>query len=122
MKISAYDERILWKMYIWSGVRALTELEDSDGVVILRTERDNEYRFPVYLNASSDWISHVLDTLRKAEDVQVRYLTLMWKNHWLDMPPNAMVKGLIKLASENMNAKVLLIGEENFNIKAFSDF
>lgn len=80
MKTSSNDEKILWKMYIWSGVKALSRLSGEDGVVILRTEKENEYCFPVYQKGSIMDVTALTDTLRKADDIRVSYLTMSKKS------------------------------------------
>lgn len=122
MKATTDNKKILWQMYIWSGIKALSEQKDGDGVVILRTEKGNEYCFPVYRNEPFVDVMTLTDTLRKAEDIRVCYLTMMWNNHWLDVPPCVLRKALIELTLDNAEVNILLIGEENFLIRTLNDF
>lgn len=115
------DEAVLWKMYIWSGVSAISEAADADGVVILRTKHDREFRFPFHLTDSpAIWSQNIADTLVREDDMNVLYLIYIWKNHWLDVPAADLRKKLLSLHPDNKNARVLLIGEESFVIKTLS--
>lgn len=121
MRTSSNDGKILWKMYIWSGVKALSRLSGEDGVVILRTEKENEYCFPVYQKGSIMDVAALTDTLRKADDIRVSYLTMMWSNHWLDQPPYVLKQALIELTMVDADAKFMTIGEESFLVRSLND-
>lgn len=121
MKTSSNDDKILWKMYIWSGVKALSQLGDGDGVVILRTEKENEYCFPVYQKGSIVDVAALTDTLRKADDIRVSYLTMMWSNHWLDQPPYVLKQALTELTMDNADAMFMTIGEESFQVRSLNE-
>lgn len=121
MQITALDSVTLWKMYIWSGVKALEELKEGDGVVILRTAGGQEHRFEVFREDPDKTVDRMVDRLKQTGETHVAYLTMMWGNHWLDVPSGKMVKALIELNRENVETKVLLIGQENFLIKTLAD-
>lgn len=121
METASNDAKTLWKMYIWSGIKALSQLHGGDGVVILRTEKKNEYCFPVYREGVSVDTAALIDTLKKADDIRVSHLTMMWSNHWLDQPPYVLKQALTALTMDNADAKFMTIGEECFQIRSLKE-
>lgn len=115
------DETMLWKMYIWSGVAAISEVSDADGIVILRTKHDREFRFPFRMTDSlAAWSQDLVDTLAQEYDTNALYMIYVWKNHWLDVPAADLRKKLLSLHPQNEKTLVILIGEEGFVIKTLS--
>lgn len=115
------DASTLWKLYIWSGVSAIAEVPDADGFAILRTEHNQEYRFPFHTTDSvSTWAQNVTDSLSVKNDTHIRYLIFVWKNHWLDVPAADLRKKLLDLHPENRDAKIMLIGQDGFIITTLS--
>lgn len=106
------DEIILWQMYIHSGVRAIREEPEAEGITLLRTASGREYRFRLF----RDDIPGFIDVLTQNGDTHVLYLVHVWKNHWLDVPSHDLRKALTALHPENENALLMLIGEENFSV------
>lgn len=115
------EEITLWKMYIWSGVAAISKAADADGVVILQVEQGREFCFPFYMKDSMQvWVQGIIDTLMAEATLHIPYLIYIWKNHWLDVPAADLRKKMISLHPENKNTLILLIGEEGFVVKTLS--
>lgn len=115
------NETILWKMYIWSATQAISKNPDADGVAILRTAQNREFRFPFFMNAPmEEWAENIRNVLIQESSVCISHLVYVWKNHWLDVPACALRKELISLCPENRDAQIMLIGEKGFVIKTFS--
>ena len=113
------DEIALWQMYIHSGTKAIAEAPNADGVTIVRTASGNEYNFPISLD--KPFVPQVIDTLTDAADTHILYLVHIWKNHWLDIPSYGLRQALTVLHPENIHARLMLIGEENFIIRSVQD-
>ena len=115
------NETVLWKMYMWSAVQAISEEPEADGVVILKTAQNREFRFPFFMNRpTAEWSAHIRNVLIRENSACIRNLVYVWKNHWLDIPADDLRKELISLCPENQNAQIMLIGEDGFVIKKLS--
>ena len=111
-------EKILWKMYMWSATRAIAKEPEADGVVVMRTRQNRELHFPFFMNAAmEEWAENIRNVLIRESSVCISHLVYVWKNHWLDVPADALRKELISLCPENQNAQIMLIGEDGFIIK-----
>ena len=113
------DEKNLYQMYIHSGIRAIEEAPEAEGITILRTSKGKEYCFP--FSFQSDFVPNILSTLTAGEDVCVLYLLHVWKNHALDVPSYGLRQALTALHPENQKALLMLIGEENFVIRSIQE-
>lgn len=113
------DSVALWQMYIHSGVKAIAQYPDADGITILRTEQGKEYCFPVVLKQLD--VAPFINDLKQVGDTRIPYLIHVWKNHWLDLPPFDLRKALLALTPENGDARLMLIGEESFQILTLAD-
>lgn len=110
------DEIALWKMYIYSGIRAIAQAPDADGISILQTIQGNECTIPMTMGEPLD--SRFIDSLIKTGDTRIAYMIYIWKNHWLDIPPFDLRQALLRIDPENKNTRLLFIGEENFIVRS----
>ena len=113
------DETNLYQMYIHSGIPAIEEAPQAEGITILRTDKGQEYRFPFSFQAG--FTAEVIAALTAAGDSQVRYILHIWKNHALDVPSYDLREALLSLHPENGNARMLLAGENSFCIRSIQD-
>lgn len=115
------DEVALWQMYIWSGIQAIAEFPEADGVEILRTASGKEYRFPMTLGNYAGEMERLVKTLAEDGETQISYLCHVWKNHGLDLPGAALRDGLIQLNPGNQNTLTMVCGEENFILRSLEE-
>ena len=108
------DEVILWQMYMFSGVRAIREAPEAEGITLVRTVSGREY----CCHFSGDPVPGFVERLVREGDSQVRYLVHVWKDHALDLPSYDLRKALLELHPENKNALMLLTGAENFIVRS----
>lgn len=111
------DEVSLWQMYIWSGIQAIAEFPEPDGIEILRTDSGKEYRFPMTLGHYAQDMKEAMQTLTEDGQTRLTYLCHVWKNHGLDVPGAALREGLMQLNPENQNTLTMVCGEERFIIQ-----
>lgn len=111
------DEVALWQMYIWSGIQAIAEFPEADGIEILRIDSGKEYRFPMTLDHYAQDMKAAVQTLTEDGQTRVTYLCHVWKNHGLDVPGAALREGLMQLNPENQNTLTMVCGEERFIIQ-----
>ena len=116
------DEVSLWQMYIWSGIQAIAEFPEPDGIEILRTDSGKEYRFPMTLGHYAQDMKAAMQVLTEDGQTRVTYLCHVWKNHGLDAPGAALREGLIQLNPENQNTLTMVCGEERFIIQTLEAF
>ena len=113
------DETSLYQMYVFSAIRAIADAPDAMGITLLRTDKGNCYQFP--FSPDRDFVPRAVCTLTEAEDVHIRYLIHVWKDHSLDMPAYSLRQALMKLHPENRDALLMLAGENAFNILPLGD-
>lgn len=111
------DEVALWQMYIWSGIQAIAEFPEADGIEILRIDSGKEYRVPMTLDHYAQDMKAAVQTLTEDGQTRVTYLCHVWKNHGLDVPGAALREGLMQLNTENQNTLTMVCGEERFIIQ-----
>lgn len=111
------DEVALWQMYIWSGIQAIAEFPEADGIEILRIDSGKEYRVPMTLDHYAQDMKAAVQTLTEDGQTRVTYLCHVWKNHGLDVPGAALREGLMQLNPENQNTLTMVCGEERFIIQ-----
>lgn len=109
-------------MYIWSGIQAIAEFPEADGIEILRTDSGKEYRFPMTLGHYAQDMKAAMQVLTEDGQTRVTYLCHVWKNHGLDAPGAALREGLIQLNPENQNTLTMVCGEERFIIQTLEAF
>ena len=113
------DQHFLYQMYVFSGISAIENAPDAEGITIVRTAKGTEYRFPLYMD--KPFIPEAIATLTEAEDTHILYLIHVWKNHWLDVPSYGLRQALMALHPENKNALMMLAGETGFTVLPLGD-
>ena len=108
------DEITLWQMYMFSGVQAIQEAPEAEGITIVQAASGREYRY----HFCTDQVSAFADMLTGNGDTQILYLVHVWKNHTLDVPSYDLRKALLDLHPENKDALMLLTGAENFIVRS----
>lgn len=113
------DTSILYRMYVFSGISAIGDFPDAEGITLVRTAKGREYRFPFTFD--KPFIPQVVAALTEAEDTHILQLIHVWKNHCLDIPSYSLRQALMALHPENKNARLMLAGENSFTILTVSE-
>ena len=116
---TAADERTLSQLYRHSGIPAIDETPEAEGITILRTGKGQEYRFP--FSFQENFTAEVVAALTAAGDPQVLYILHIWTNHALDVPSYELREALLALHPENRNTRMLLVGEKGFHIRSIEE-
>ena len=113
------DQTNLYQMYVFSGVRAISEHPDAEGVTLVRTAAGEEYLFP--FTGDPDFAEKAARILTEGKNAHIRYLIHVWKDHTLDVPSYGLRKVLMELHPANGKALLMLRGENGFTIFTLGD-
>ena len=116
---TAVDETSLSQLYRHSGIPAIDEAPEAEGVTILRTTKGQEYC--LLFSFQENFTQNIIHLLTAADDRQILYIIHVWKNHALDVPSYDLREALLSLHPENRNARMLLVGEKNFHIRSIEE-
>lgn len=111
---SKEDEICLYRMYVFSAVRAMAEHPEAEGITLVRTAAGEEYSFP--FPGDPDFTEKTARVLMEGKSAPIRYLIHVWKDHTLDVPSYGLRQAFLKLHPENGNALLMLNGENGFAV------
>ena len=90
----------------------------SDGITVLHTASGNDYCFVLSMNEDLDlWASHIVDFLRDKQELTVALMVHVWRDGTLDVPAYALRKQLTLASAENLNALMIVQGENGIMVR-----